>query len=771
MMLPVAGVVTILALVAGSVFVNAAFPLRRRPANWLALSLIMYGQIVLASTLLSELGAIALPGYLVFHTCILAGGILLWRQRGRPEIRSLYWVGAKEIRSVVRHSPLAVAFLVISLLALVVLSLPVSFTPGDAVHTYLPRVHYWIQKASARHFYTDNFRQVEFPPNSSFPHVWQVLATGGYYNLHLPQWFAGLLTAVAIGALSRLAGHGRGASMIASATYLCLPAIVLQMSTPLNDVLTAFGATTFVYFALAGIVRDHTGDGREFVYYLGYAGLAFGIFTGTKLTAFFLYPACAILAVLALVVNRRWLKRPVLYLGLSCGLGFLLFGSYNYILNTLDFGHPIASPKATGWVYDEMQSIRNPGALDEARSPIGNLVRYGYQVMDWHLVKEIPGADTLYLLNNRILSSTSEALGLQLESVSRFNLEDFGMRDVRPGEVGFGPIGYGLLLVAPLSLVLSGIHLRADRRHLISFVLIVLALGWVGAFASIIPYTTAKVRYFTIVYALLVPAIVPWIYRKRRAAWLWLVPSIAVSLWILFATAMASADYARVEKSLSDWQQEVLSNALPQEAEIAVSGPVEFIHILRDFHDYTFTPVPEAEILPNLVGGSYDAALVSGPEASFDKYQLPLEHFQSLLVEDPKADLLANLEAYGVYVDSDRDGERLRIEGGRLIRRTGPDEVLFFIPAAGPALVDQRIELRIEFPVTVPGDEDLTVHCGGRDIEHSASGSVLRATFNGPLVQPGWPHLPCELQISDYEFGSQIPSGSIEIYVQALEQS
>ena len=138
--------------------------------------------------------------------------------------------------------------------------------PGDAAHYHLARAQYWIQNHSPRHFFTDDYRQVEFPPNSSFLSMWQILVTGRYANLNVIQWLAAMLSALAIGGLSEYAGHNAAKSAFAGLTYLTLSSVVLQMATPLDDNLTAWLAVSLVYFVLLSIrdmVSSQIGPGHS----------------------------------------------------------------------------------------------------------------------------------------------------------------------------------------------------------------------------------------------------------------------------------------------------------------------------------------------------------------------------------------------------------------------------------------------------------------------------------------------------------------------------
>jgi len=759
------GVAAAVGLLGSSVLLNATLPLSSRYANWLAVSILAYAQIVLASEVLSELRQIGLAGFSIIHLTFLFVSVLVWRRAGRRDLVSLYTYPPGEFVSFIKRNWLLTTFIFILLACLVFISLPTSFTPGDAAKYHLPRAHYWIQNRSARHFYTDDFRQVEFPPNSSFLYMWQILVTGSYGGLHVLQWIAAMLAALGIAAISRTVGHGRAASIFAAALYLSLPGVVMQMSTPLNDLLTAFGGLSFIYFAVEG-VRQMSIQGREMgPRSLCYAGIAFGVFIGTKLTALFLLPVLAGVVLVFLLARFRSVSRILALLGLYCVAGFLILGSYNYILNFMDYGQPIVSENGRALSFIEWQSKRSPQELESAQSPLGNVLRYAYQVMDWAVVKPIPGADTLYSINNEAYRYLDRILQLELEGVSEFDLQEFGLRHLRINQVGFGTLGYAGLLASPL--VLAALVLRVVRTKgaSVSVVLLTLGLGWLVIYSFLTPWTELVIRYFSLGMALLIAGLAPWLYTRKPIGLLWLVPIMCLAIWSTAVTLERVLEYADENRQLQPWQVDVLERSLPAEAHVAVAGQVEFVHFLKEFGGYRFEPVPRDEILDSVLSGDFDAALVIDPDEAFQPYRLPFEHDQTLLLKDPGKVLLSNLASYGVELVPRGNSTILWLRESGLIKRLGPDQVQIFVPTLGPVGLPSPLAMEIGFPVPVPKEESLRLICQGTEVELESSGSMLMGFVPVSAFMPDLPYQHCRLHISDRSFGEQIPSDTIEIRI------
>jgi len=758
------GIVAAVAAILGSVLFNAAYPLAGRMANLLAVPVLMFAQVVVGSIVLSEMQSINLSAFLVFHVVCLLLSLLLWTTRGRQDPRALYRFRMEEFLELIRLNPLLSAFVVALLAWLVFISLQSPFTPGDAAQYHLPRAHYWIQHETARHFYTDDMRQIQFPPNSSFLTMWQILVTGSYAGLHLPQWSLAWTTALAIAAICRLAGHSRSAAVFSSALYLSLPGVVLQMSTPLNDLITAFTGVAFVYFALAGTMYSARCNSTNSMRSLGYAGIAFGVFVGTKLTALFILPPLGLL-VLALLIRRyQYVVRSFGRLSGACILGFLALGAYNYMLNLVDFGNPIASQAAV-----EFQAARSAGAIEEGKSPLGNVARYTYQVMDWVIIQPIPGIDTLYAVNNALYRRLDRLLKLNMESVPAFNLRDFGMRRLIAGEVGFGPIGYMMVIVSPVVLAVMLFRGRQDDRVALSVTLLVLAIGWFVSFSSLLPWWDSRIRYAALFFAILVPALAPYLYQRSRLALIWLAPLMSLALWCAIQTSSVAGNFEENDRALAAWQIEVLRSSLPPDARIAVVGGVEFHHYLKEAPRYRFSPAPEAQVLPSLMSGTIDAALVFDPDDTLFLHRLPIEQDQSLLVRNPLEIIRANLGHLGITLGSQDGMSLMRMEHSGLVRRWGPDLVQIFIPTVGPVALPDGAVLEIRTQIPAPRAEVLSLECNGYQVALHVSGDLLSGHIAGAIFSSDRPYQLCKLRISDRGFGSSIRSDEIEVRVHSFD--
>lgn len=409
----------------------------------------------------------------------------------------------------------------------------------------------------------------------------------------------------------------------------------------------------------------------------------------------------------------------------------------------------------------------DPVADASARNPLANFVRDLYQVMDWKIVKPIPGADTGYLYNRLAYHAADHALHLHLESLREFNLVAFGMRDITPGAIGFGPIGHVVFLGSIVFLPLALWWRNKSWRLRFSLLLLAIGFGWIFAFCALLPWESSRLRFFAVPISIFVAAVVPFAYSGRRIAWLWLVPAMGLALWTAGQTALISRDLSDSQASLEDWQVELLQRALPDEAELGTSRGVEFIHYLSHFPAYEFTPVPRIEIPERLRSGELDAALVLEPDSALAPFVLPFERGQSLLVPDPRRVLLANSDLYGVKLHSSGGEWKVSLVNSALVQRLGPDLVRIFLPATGAVTTGGPLHVEIGFPVEPPGKDALSLLCGGKRVTFQIKNSTVEADLPALKLPQNQAYLYCEVRISDHTFGNQVPSSSISVIAES----
>ena len=679
-----------IALILTSLLVNAALPLRSRLANLIAIACLCFGQIVLLSEILSELVAMTLFGYLVGHLVLLVLALLLWTRRGRPSLWRNWYLSPAEIGRAIRAHPL------LALFALAIISLSVvNFTLGvlipsdasDELAYHLPRAFMWLQYQTARHYETFDFRQVEFPGNVSFAYLWLMLLSGGYQGLHIVQWLAGLVAAIATAGLARAAHHRPPAALFAGLIFLTGSSTIQQMATRHNDALVAATAAAFIYFAILSIQRSR--QQQPAIAPLIYTGIAFGLALGTKLTVFLILPGAAIALLIYTVRFRGDLEgmpaetsirsrlAPILALAASALLGFLLFGAYNYVLNTLDIGNPLSSHS----IAESSAAAENRPFQPALYGPVPNLIRYTYQVMDWPIVVADEN-NPFFDLNLRVFDSLSQALHIEPVVLHEFSFLGYGMRHLNFSQAGYGPIIYAALLLSPFCLPLFLWRARRTRRFDLALLLLLIVWSWLILTAALLPWGPYRVRFFNVFMPLLVAALLPWLYAASRYRLLWLIPVMLLAVWTtayvtfngnerdttlpkLLNGSDPNVQLARTEAS--EWA--FLRSIVPPGSTLGISGhELRIFDVLTSGQGYRFSLTPWDQHEQRLTSGAVPAVLA--PVGDCHQGQRPFVVlrltvlFRCLLLPDPQAFLQQPqvIEHYGYQIDNAGEDPYLNLD-------------------------------------------------------------------------------------------------------------
>jgi len=189
----------------------------------------------------------------VFDVFVITTVVRIARRRGAPwwDIPAACWRGIRN-STVARWPVEAKLFLGVSVAFtafLLGIALATPTTNGDSLAYHLPRMVQWIQQQSVDHFPTDDERQLEFGPWSSFAMANLYLLTGSDRLLNVVQWFAMVSTLIfgsfIVERLARLAGwefknESDRARTVAFGSLLLvtLPIGLVQSITPQNDYTT-----------------------------------------------------------------------------------------------------------------------------------------------------------------------------------------------------------------------------------------------------------------------------------------------------------------------------------------------------------------------------------------------------------------------------------------------------------------------------------------------------------------------------------------------------
>lgn len=495
-------IVSILLLVASIIPIRALFQIKTSIRIILVLYVSSFGLISFTAEICGFLGLLSQQWFFLFLQCIetlFLWGI--WWKKGRPELFILNklnftskWL--KSFLSLLNNNFLISFFTIVvssgyGILVYLIIRVPPN--NSDSMHTHLARVIYWLQQGSFEQLTSYSIFAKIYPFNAQLNVLWTVLFSESDRFVGFVQFFAAIISAVAIYGLSRLLNGQRKYSLLISLIWLTFPIIVFQSTSTQFDLVVTALFTTSIYFL--------------FDYYknkiqtsLFFSAFAFGLSLGTKQTVIMMIPAL-ILVFSILVLKNRKLLNDVFKWVVIAFLSFVILGSYTYINNLFYFQNPLGP---TNHVIAD--SFGNYSFIEKLKF---NSPRFLYQFTNFDSLP-VRLADKGNILKNQLFKYFDTKLNLQLES-------NHALKDLNKGFFlnsktfynedeswfGFGAV----LLIFPA--LLTGIFFGIKNKDLISLSLVLFSISFYFSEILLRPgWDPYQGRYFILQIAIIMPLVI-----------------------------------------------------------------------------------------------------------------------------------------------------------------------------------------------------------------------------------------------------------------------
>lgn len=319
---------------------------------------IVFAEIVVVSLLLS-LGSV-LTRWVLFGT--LAGVFLLALPVAQNRRFPPLGPAARVLLGALREPViLAVAVVVVGVIGYsVALGLFIPPNDGDAIGYHLARAAFWRQQDAIGYVHGAADQRLNgFLPNGEIAMAFTMITSGSGRFAPLVQLTAAIATSFALYGIGRRIGLDTRAALFGAFLFLTLPAVALQSSTGLNDIVVASFVGCSAFFLLGSTPGN-----------LVPTALAVALLVGTKITCILALPA---LVLIAMATRRQ--KRILTLSALAIGI---VVGAYWYFVNLAKAGDPAGGNETSGLSGDR--------AGFDAIASIGRVLRLGLAAI------ESPGA-------------------------------------------------------------------------------------------------------------------------------------------------------------------------------------------------------------------------------------------------------------------------------------------------------------------------------------------------------------------------------------------
>ena len=295
-----------------------------------------------------------------------------------------------------------IVWLVVILLTTFFIGITVPPKNYDSMTYHLTRAAFWKQNQTINHYSAGNVRQLENPVNAEVLFLWLMIFTNSDNILFLVQWLSLVILLITFYKLIRYAGLDSGISFFTSFIICTFDMIIFQSSSTQNDLFLASFIVLTLYFIFKTF-KDETINVRHSVF----AGLLAGFAIGIKGYSYLFIPGFLLFILISLFSgNKNFLKLRLVKSGfiiLFSILGCILFASYNWVGNLMDFGNIFSSSQTTN-----LMSIVNP----DSKTFLSNISRH---LSSFYQLKDYDRGIISSIIQN-ILNKTHAVLGLDISS-------------------------------------------------------------------------------------------------------------------------------------------------------------------------------------------------------------------------------------------------------------------------------------------------------------------------------------------------------------------
>lgn len=452
-----------------------------------------FAQIILALEVLSLFSAISVQGMLFTEGIIFILSLALWITKKRPVIGfNFYDFFRKILYSIKSDKLLAVLMFgfIFMLAAAIFLVIILPSNDASAITYHVVRSLFWIEHGNLNHFNIADAKAVVFPVNSELLYTWVLLFLKKDVFLSGFSFLSFILYIVSLwGILAKFTTSIRKKLWVIFIVSSFTAVAACLASTETNIMIAALTMTALY------LIIDYVKSENKPAFFM--SALAAAVSMGVKTSAFFIMPAVFVFFIAAAYHYKtaRPVKKFILWMSVLL-INFLIFSSYNYILNFINYGNFISNQSV-------MQAHKN---LFGFKGFIFNCINY------FVMMFRFSEFDGIYNFSNLTFEILKKLLRLFNEPflLGRYT-NDYTFKLINADRSGLGI--NGILIYFPcLICSLCGLR-RKNKRVLISLFSIMFLIPFILMAYSVV-YMAFNIR-FIVVFALISAPVILYSYTKK----------------------------------------------------------------------------------------------------------------------------------------------------------------------------------------------------------------------------------------------------------------
>lgn len=325
--------ISFLLVFVSSYFITSILAPKKSIIGLIYLFVLAFAQIVLTFEILSLFSAIKQIWVLCFNILFFTGSTFVWYKKDSP----CWSLDFSDFRNKINNSFkldkslmwLYVGFSVLIISALFLCAI-MPITSADAQGYHVARSLFWVFQGNLNHFAISDIRAICLPINSEILYAWVLLFIKKDVFFGFFSFVGFLLSIISVYNILGYLGFCTRKKLWVIFILSSLPSVLVQASSTETDIIIAGLVSSSIFLFWYALKNN-----KMTPIYM--SALAYALAIGTKTPSIMVIPAVGLFFIGLCFIYKKY--KP---LGWFVGFGilnFIIFSSYNYILNYIDFSN------------------------------------------------------------------------------------------------------------------------------------------------------------------------------------------------------------------------------------------------------------------------------------------------------------------------------------------------------------------------------------------------------------------------------------------------
>lgn len=334
-------ILSLIMICISSYLVASIFEPKRYAIGVVYFFIVAFAQIVLTFEILSLFSAISSLGVISLNIVFLICSIIFWNKSQRP----LYIPDVKREFLLIKNAllkdkwllVLAVAF-VFFIVITVILAIFTPVNSYDALCYHLARVPFWLSHGNLSHFEYPDTRIFVMPINSELLYSWVLIFLKDDWFLGLFSFFGYFISIFVLYNFLGALNFCERKKLWSVFIFSSLASVLVEASSTETEIIIGGLVLASIFLYFYGVKEDKRSP-------IFFSSLAYALAIGTKTPAIMAMVGCFVLYLLiSFIYKKRDFYKPILFFTGCLIVNFIVFASYNYVLNFINYSNPFGAP-------------------------------------------------------------------------------------------------------------------------------------------------------------------------------------------------------------------------------------------------------------------------------------------------------------------------------------------------------------------------------------------------------------------------------------------